>query len=363
VQTLIKAQLLSPYDGEFQLRLFDTSKRTRPDRWLVTGILSQARIFLELFWVLLRRRPEIVHIHVGGYPDPFRRGADALLGRILGRKVIFHVNSGDFDSTYAALSPMRRSAINAVFSACDRILATSDYWAGFYSNIVPRDRIKVVYNAIRSEPYATQLPSRSEARRVLGLPADAFVWLLLGVMGHRKGLFDICEAIPSLARTRSDVLFALVGPDENIEPGATDHLKRICSGSGVEGNALFPGEVDERGRVLWLAAADAFLLPSYNENSPLAILEAMAAGLPIVSTRVAAIPEVLQHGENAILIEPGNKPQLVDACVKIMCDGDLRGRMVQANRCRFAAKYDMDRAIAPQLAEEYRELLSRRSKS
>ena len=356
IQTLIKAQLGSALGDRFQLESFDTGKRTRPDRWLVTGLLSQLRIIGELTWRLIRFRPHIVHIHVGGFPEPFRRGIDALISRCLGRKVVLHINSGDFDKAYPKLNSVLRRFVQLVFGLSHRVLACSSYWAEYYRQFVAEQKIVVVFNGIQGEPYRSRLPEKQDARQRLGVPSDAFLWILLGVMGHRKGVFDLCQVLPKVT-SGSKVLFALIGPDESNEAGATAKLQRLCRQNDVSEHVVFPGEVDATGRCNWLGAADAYILPSHSENSPLSLLEAMAAGLPILSTRVGSIPEMLPDASHAVLIEAGDLDALAEGCRWIMADEARRLSMADRNRCRFREHFDIDVGIAPVVGRLYDELL------
>jgi glycosyltransferase involved in cell wall biosynthesis len=101
---------------------------------------------------------------------------------------------------------------------------------------------------------------------------------------------------------------------------------------------------------LYLLDTDIFVLPSWSEGFPLVILEAMAAGCPVISTRVGAIPEVVLDGVTGILVEKQNPQQLAQAMITLIENPDLRRQMGQAGRKRFEEHFTFDRCIDRMIA-------------
>ena len=102
-----------------------------------------------------------------------------------------------------------------------------------------------------------------------------------------------------------------------------DQVKEIIKQNGLENIAMFQGWVNGEKKVHLLNMADAYILPSYNEGLPISVLEAMSYSLPVISTTVGGIPEILKNGENGFIMEPGDKDAIYHAVVSLMEDKSL----------------------------------------
>jgi glycosyltransferase involved in cell wall biosynthesis len=176
---------------------------------------------------------------------------------------------------------------------------------------------------------------------------EAFVVLCVGQFIDRKGRWVFLEAAKHLAYSHGDVYFVWVSPTlqtreetERIESyGLNDRFRLIAS--STLGST--------RQEVLsFFRAADVFALPSYVEGLPIALLEAMALGVPVVSTHVYAIPEAVIANETGLLIEPGDHVGLADAVVALKSDEELRLRLASAGS-RFVMS-NFDERVASRIA-------------
>ncbi|MFH1331457.1 MAG: glycosyltransferase family 4 protein, partial [Actinomycetota bacterium] len=122
---------------------------------------------------------------------------------------------------------------------------------------------------------------------------------------------------------------------------------------GLEGRVLFAGARDDVARML--AAADLFVLPSLTEALPTVVTEAMAAGLPIVATTVGGIPEMVHHGEAALLVPPADPGALAAAVCRLLANPRQAAAMGRSGRRLVAARFDI-RTQAGALADDYRAL-------
>jgi glycosyltransferase involved in cell wall biosynthesis len=174
-------------------------------------------------------------------------------------------------------------------------------------------------------------------------PAIAF----LGEVGHRKGVDVLIEA---LARLKADGLAftATIGGNGDLD-AARAQAERI----GVIDRIAFPGWVDEAGVDAVLRGADLLVLPSRAENQPVAILEAMARGLPVVATRIGGIPQQVLDGETGLLVEPDDAEQLAQALKTLVLSPERRAAYGKAGLARFEAYFSVA-ACAERFAELYR---------
>ena len=199
------------------------------------------------------------------------------------------------------------------------------------------------------------LPDRRVARDAFGLPQDAVVCLFHGRLNHKKGL-DILA--PAFARICSEVPRAhliLAGPDDD---GLGGRFREECEEAGVADRVVCPGLLDSQRLKLAFAAADFWVLPSYSENFGVAVIEAMAAKLPVVITdRVNICPMVRSAGAGVVtaadvesffagMLEVASKP------------ADVRHGMGAAGRALCARQYSWA-GVSEQLDVLYREIAAK----
>jgi glycosyltransferase involved in cell wall biosynthesis len=145
------------------------------------------------------------------------------------------------------------------------------------------------------------------------------------------------KAVPVVRKQAPDVEFVLVG---GVEVGAErEKVEQAQAEALAAGGVTFPGIVTGQPKATLFAESDVFILPSYNENFPIAVLEAMAAGLPLVVTPVGALPEVLEEGRNCFFVEPGDCEALADRIVRLAHDPELRYLMGSANLSLYLEKF------------------------
>lgn len=199
---------------------------------------------------------------------------------------------------------------------------------------VPADRLRLVRNAA-VVPGREGLLARDEARDALGLPEEGFVTGFVGRMSAEKGpdvLLDAVEADPDAFGT---VVVVGDGPDRG-------KLERRSEARGLSGRVRFIGEVPEASRLF--RAFDLFVLSSRTEGTPVVLLEAMAARVPVVAARVGGVPDVVGPGE-AWLVPPEDPGALARAVQKARRDPDEAVRRAEA----AAARLEGDFAVGPWL--------------
>jgi glycosyltransferase involved in cell wall biosynthesis len=170
----------------------------------------------------------------------------------------------------------------------------------------------------------------------------------VGSLGVRKGHFDILEAATLLAQ--EPIHFVFAGADEH--GGELEALRRRARELGVEHRVTFAGPVTGAAKWRLLAESDVFLLPSRGENMPNAVLEAMAASLPLVCTPVGAVREMVEDG--ALLVPVGDPAAIAAALRRFAADPVARARVGRRNRERVTAHYSFT-LVAQRLNEIYSE--------
>lgn len=202
-------------------------------------------------------------------------------------------------------------------------------------------RMTVAYSFVDGEEIrlAMQLRlSRMDLAKQLDLPSDRFWVVTLGQFIARKGCRELLMAAARLDPDRYQFLWIATEPPDDA------HAALVAS-SGLGGRLRVITHRDLGGdRETLLAAigvADAFALPSLQEGLPLALIEAMAVGLPVISTRINAIHEAIDHGVTGLLIPPGDVDALVDALETLRRDPDLRARLGAEARRRALTQFEL----------------------
>lgn len=210
--------------------------------------------------------------------------------------------------------------------------------------------IKVTYTTVNPPEINSVLesgPSKTEIRAQLGIGSQRFVVVCLGQFIDRKGRWDFLEAAKLVCSVRDDIdfLWMTSSPISRIEE---DRIRSFALEGRFE---LVPSDKlgKEREHVLaFYTVADVYALPSHVEGLPIALLEAMAMGVPSISTNVYAIPEAVQHEETGLLIEPGHPKQLAEAILRLYSDKELRTRIGSCGRKYVLANFD--ERVASQIA-------------
>jgi glycosyltransferase involved in cell wall biosynthesis len=193
---------------------------------------------------------------------------------------------------------------------------------------VRSDRIRVVRNAYTQ----TAAPlDRTAARELLGIPPDAWVAGWVGRLSQEKGIDVFVDA---MAHVHDPRIMAYV-----IGDGPERVVQEARAGASLSARIHWAGMVDEAGRLC--SAFDAFVLSSRTEGIPIALLEAMASGTPVVATRVGGVPDVVRPHE-ALLVEPEKAEQLAAAIVAVRDDPSAAAERAQNARIRLAVAFGRD---------------------
>jgi glycosyltransferase involved in cell wall biosynthesis len=172
----------------------------------------------------------------------------------------------------------------------------------------------------------------------------SFNLVFLGNLLARKGVTDLLHALAFLQSSTSQIIpewqFCAAGG------GDTSALRRLAGELGIAANVRFLGWVDRNAASELLARADALALPSYHEALPLVLLEAASFGVPVIATRVGAIPEVFTDGQDALLVEPGDRIGIAAAIRRLMGDPAFAARIGANGRRLYEQNFTMNAFVA-----------------
>ena len=241
------------------------------------------------FKMLFDREIKIVHIQGAAFASFERNMFFVHLGKKFGKKVIMHMHCAEF-APYFDPSSHKDRILNTI-NICDKFFVLSNQWSDYFESIGVRKDIIVVMNNTIIPPTKKNIP-KDESKVKL---------LYLGIIGQRKGVYDLLKVLSQDANYYRDNLQLHIGG--NCEE---DKIKSVISENRIGDFVTFEGFVKGERKIEDLNWADLFILPSYNEGLPIAILEAMSYSMPIISTNVGGIPEVVKTDVNGKLIEAGD---------------------------------------------------------
>lgn len=294
---------------------------------------------LSTLWQLKQRfNFQIIDAHFA-YPDGY---AASLLGKWFRVPVTITLRG-----TEARLSRnfLYRHLMNEAMARATRVFSVSDSLRKVAIKIgIPKEKILVVGNGVDLDKFCRV--DRSEARRSLEIPEDIPILVSVGGLCERKGFHRVIECLPGLRKTYPDIQFLIAG-GASAEGDWTERLKQQVSESGLEEHVRFLGIVSPDRLKILLSAGDLFVLATRNEGWANVFLEAMACGLPVVTTDVGGNAEVVCNIELGKLV-PFNDQQALDAAI----DNALKSNWNQEKIIDYAHKNSWDQRVAV-LVEEF----------
>jgi len=318
------------------------------DRWNIELLESHAegclafrlrlavRSILRLLWLLISRRVSLVHCHAAMRGSFWRKSVMALLARMAGVPVLFHLHGSEMQSFVGSLPAPLRGLVGWILARQTRVIVLSQSWASYVHSISPRAHIEVLPNYVA-------LPDMADLQ---AKPAGHVNLLFLGLVGHRKGVFDLLPAVAQVLEQHPSVRLIVGGNGEVERAEAAVHALDIAHA------VTLAGWVGGEDKLSYLRRADIYVLPSYNEGLPMSLLEAMSWGVPVISTRVGGIPELVRDGEDGLLVNAGDVLALAAAIGRLAGNPEERLRMGQCARLRVEMSFSRE-AVLPRLDAIY----------
>lgn len=289
----------------------------------------------KLIPLLLKENPDIIHAH--GY-QVFTTDAALAVSKI--KKIPLVLTLHGFPRGFDKLT--HRAHFNLIgketLKWAKKIISVSRMVAHEFRVIgVPKEKIVIVPNGVDLEEYK-QLPIGDLFRKRLDIKENEKVVLTIGRLEEIKGFQYLIKALPSIIEEIGSTKLVIAGPDFNY--GAK--LKKLAEETNVQDNVIFYGLINGKEKFEAFSAADIVAVPSLYEGFGMLLLEAMAAGKPLVATNTGAAPEIIQNGKNGILANLGNVEDLAGKIIKLLSDDQLMYLISQESRKTVEA-FDWER--------------------
>jgi glycosyltransferase involved in cell wall biosynthesis len=191
-----------------------------------------------------------------------------------------------------------------MLSRARKIIAVSHFTKWELTNYykIPANKIQVIHNGVDINKFKPAVDKR-KVKAELGFNPDDLAIVSVGRLYARKGLFTLIDSMPSVVKRYPNAKFIISGK------GQSDEMNKLIAHAeklGVKNNIIFTGYYPDKKLPRLYQAADVFAFSTFYEHHPFAVLEALATGLPVVTTTVGGIPETIESGKNGLLVKPFN---------------------------------------------------------
>lgn len=263
---------------------------------LIKSLYAFQAIVRTLWSCIWNRHLKIVHIHGAANASFYRCKIFIKLAKKAGKNVILHEHAADFVEFYN--NNNNKQDIVDTINLCDCLIVLSNSWKDFFISIgIPNDKIQVLNNIV-SPPILNKVIKMDQRLHLM----------YMGEISNRKGAFDLLKAISDNRDYFQDKLLLRMGGNE-----VDGDIKGYIREHGLGDFVSYEGWIAGQKKIDCLNWEDVYILPSYNEGLPIAILEAMAYAHPVISTPVGGIPEVVKNGQNGMLVKPGDTQNIAEA--------------------------------------------------
>lgn len=285
---------------------------------------------LSLFLVLLPFY-DIVHFHLGMRPSAIRKYPFFKIAKLFGKKTVVHLHLG------TQVDEVWNTLYQTMFEQCDcGILLAESIKASVAKHIGNTDKLKVIYNPC---PAITNTATYEKKNHIL----------FAGTLYEGKGYLDLIRAFATIASRHPSWKIVLAGNGEE------ERARALTLELGITNQVELLGWVYGEAKHRSYSEAKALCLPSYAEGFPMAVLDAWAYGLPVITTPVGGIPDVAIDGENMLLFQPGDVNTLAEKLEQIITDEALRSKLMVSSKKMAAEKFSLD-TVSSQIAEIYKSL-------
>jgi glycosyltransferase involved in cell wall biosynthesis len=335
ISTVINGFLSTHLSQKYNIILVASHVDGSKLRKLLQGIAG----LLTTAYCLTFRQIDIVHIHGGDITSVMRKYFYFRLVKHFKCKVVYHFHGASFLVQYSHASSSWQRRIKSLLEKSDIVICLSDSWKKSILQIAPESNVLVVYNSTHLPALADKTQEKRETVNIV----------FLGLIGERKGIFDLIEVVSRLIKDGCNIHLTVGGN------GDISRLHKEIELKGLKNHVTYVGWIMGDAKDKLLRNTDIFVLPSYGEGMPMTILEAMSYAIPIVSTLVGGIPELIINGTTGYMIQPGDVNNLYARILDLVTDADKRRTFGQRGRAIIEAKHNLSINIS-QIDEIYNTL-------
>lgn len=333
VSSLVRSYYSGGLFQRFDIRYVPTHR----DGTALQKATAALKAYVALSGLLLTARAPLVHIHLASRASFWRKAVVCAMARIRRRPYVLHVHGAEFSKFYhEECGAFAKWIVRHTLERAALLLALSGQWQDRLKRIAPRATVQTLPNAVALR----DVPSRAGDGAPLRI-------LFAGRIGARKGTFELLRAFARLAHRFPAATLICAGDGEG------DELRALAAELGAADRLECPGWLNAEQMAGELRRASIFALPSHQEGVPIALLEAMSHSLPVLTTPVGGIPEVIESDRNGLMVTPGDVDAIEVALERLLRSSAERERLGAAARATIAERYSLESTIE-RLAALYR---------
>jgi glycosyltransferase involved in cell wall biosynthesis len=337
---------LGPFVDEISDRGIPLSEYRIPRFYSFTALVQKVKFAFHI----LRRRIDVMHSY-SFYGNVF----GILPARLAATPVVI----ASIRDRGPYLTPMQKTVQRLICRFADCVLVNAEAVKEWLtSEGYDPARIVVIPNGVELSRF-NDAPQPERIRRDLGIAENAPIVMVVSRLTPKKGLEHFLEAAGTLSSQFQDARFVIVGYANPSEKEYEHNLKTLTGQLGLTDRVVFTGLRQDVPALL--AVATVAVMPSLDEALSNVLLESMAAGAPIVATRVGGTPEAIADGVNGLLVEPGDAPALAGAIARLLHDPALAWRLGRAARQAIEDRYSVEKMVRA-TGQLYLNLLARKQR-
>jgi len=302
----------------FRFSLHSVKKKT--DDKKINKLIYIFPSLIIFIYKLITKKIDIVHLHPSEYFGLYRYIPFIYITKLMRKPILLHMHACKFDVFYNDLNKTKQKIVRSTLNTSDGIICLSKSWADVYNKLSQR-KTYIINNTV---PKLLKNPYDMKSK----------VITFMGFIGSRKGVFDLLEAIKDLNGTY-DYHLEICGSGEEVK------LKNKIIENNLQSVTTFHGWIGSKEKDIILRRTSIFILPSYDEGFPMVLLEAMSYGIPVISTPVGGIPELVEK-ENGFLIKPGDIYSLKEKIQFLLEHSNIREQISINNYNTINQKFSMD---------------------
>lgn len=309
------------YNKEIDLIYVPTSTNGN----IVKRTLLMIKAFIKIKKIVSKQNIELVHIHMAEKGSTFRARIISKIAKKHNKKVVIHLHAGPFMDWYNTLNEKRKKQIREMMNQVDLIIVLGNYWKKSLSTLVNKEKIEVVYNGI---PIPNSNNYNCKGENIT----------FMGVLKKEKGIYDLVDSIKEID-SKLDKKYKIKVCGKDLEGNIQDYINQAGMNERIELTGWIEGE--EKEKIITNTALN--VLPSYFEALSMTVIESMGQGIPIVTTNISTMNEVLN--QEKLLINPGNTKRLGELILELINNEKERKKISEKEYLRCKEMFDVDKSI------------------
>ena len=309
------------YNDNVDLTYIATATRSNKFIKIVFFINSLRKII----WILATKHIDIVHIHMAEKTSVSRKIVVIKVTKLFHKKVLVQMHAGPFLEWYTTLPHSKQSKIKRVLNYTDKFCVLGEYWKKQFSSVIDAKKIEVLYNGTDCP---NENPYNINAKQIS----------FFGHLKKEKGIFELLNAIETLnGLLPEDIKVNLCGTSDEFD------IEQYINDHNLNGRVIFRGWVDGKEKESIIRNTAITVLPTYKEGLSMTVLESMANGIPVVTTNITTMPELL--GGIVPLADVGDSNSIANLLNKLITDKNYRSEVSNKEFDKVKSEFTVDKIV------------------